>query len=488
MKKIYTTLRTWLVAAIAFSIVSCSDWLDVHPRSQVEDSELLKTENGFKEALAGVYSSMVSDNTYTKEMLFGTIGVLGHEWTNYPSATYIDMEQFDYESSTSQDLIDKIWSTSYKSIAFANNIINQIDNNPQIFSNNNYSIIKGEALALRAYLHFDLLRCFGVSYAQNPDMPAIPYCDELTQKVFPQLTVSQVAKRIEEDLLAAEKLLVHDPIKTGETITEMNDNGYLINREVHLNYYAVKGVLARLYMWTRQYDLAKTYAEEIVNSNAFIWANGDEMSKGYDYSFVTEQLFALNNLKLSTLADTYFSEDNNSQSFSLSSKTLLDYFDNNTDDYRYLYQYQNGLESEHVDYRYLLKFHPSKIENENSPSATTKPASYYSNKIPLIRLSEMYLILSECAYIESGNGLTPLNELRKARNLLPLENMPFDFYSELIKEYRREFIGEGQLFFLYKRLNSDRIIGSDADVIVNKAYTFPLPISETDASQRNNNR
>ena len=61
-------------------LTSCNEWLDVQPKSQVEDTELFETESGYKEALAGVYSSMVSTSTYTKEMTYGFIGVLGQEW------------------------------------------------------------------------------------------------------------------------------------------------------------------------------------------------------------------------------------------------------------------------------------------------------------------------------------------------------------------------------------------------------------------------
>jgi hypothetical protein len=241
-------------------------------------------------------------------------------------------------------------------------------------------------------------------------------------------------------------------------------------------------------MWTQEYEKAAGCAQKVIDSKVFLWSGGNDMSKGYDYSFAPEQLFALNNLSLSTLADTYFNEDNNSQSFSLNSKTLLDYFENNTDDYRYLYQYKAGTASVYVDYRYLCKFDESKVESALNLSSREKPASYYFNKIPLIRLSEMYLILSECDYRRKGSGLERLNELRVARNVATLENDPPDFYLELIKEYRRELMGEGQLFFLYKRLNREKIIGSDVDVIGEKAYTFPIPVSETDATQRENQR
>jgi hypothetical protein len=108
--------------------------------------------------------------------------------------------------------------------------------------------------------------------------------------------------------------------------------------------------------------------------------------------------------------------------------------------------------------------------------------------MPLIRFSEMLLIKSEVNYRLSGTGLDELNELRAARNVAQLETLPDDYYDELIREYRREFLGEGQFFFLLKRLNRATIPNSDVDPITQKVYTFPLPISETEVAQREDNR
>lgn len=487
MKRINHIIACCLLVPAAL-LTSCNDWLDVQPRSQVEDNKLFESESGFKEALAGVYSSMVSEKTYTKELLFGTIGVLGQEWDQFSASEYTDMNNYNYSNTQPALQISNIWAASYNSIANANNIINKIDEKKNLFGTDNFNIIKGESYALRAFLHFDLLRCFGVSYEQNPDMPAIPYCTELTYRVFPQLTVKAVADKIEKDLLEAETLLKSDPIYTGKKITEIDDSGYLMNRRVHLNYYAVKGLQARLYMWMHEYEKAALCAQAVIKSNVFTWTTSDDLAKGYDYACAPEQLFALNVLTLSTLADTYFSEDNNIDSYSLKINSLIEYYDNNTDDYRYLYQFASGTKGEYVDYRYLTKFNDSNIEKDPNLSSREEPASFFRNKIPLIRLGEMYLILSECQYRASGSGLEALNKLRVARNLLALQNDPADFYLELIREYRRELIGEGQLFFLYKRLNRASVIGTDADMIGEKAYTFPIPISETDASQRENNR
>lgn len=467
-----------LAVGLIVSLSSCNDWLDVQPKSQVEDSELFSSQQGYKEALAGVYSSMVSDNTYAKNLMFGAVGVLGQEWTDYPSSIYDDMDKYDYTTTYSKSLIEGIWTTNYNGIVNANNLLSHIDGDQKLFSNNNYRIIKGEALALRAFLHFDLLRCFGVSYAQSPEKPSIPYCTTMSYKVSPQLKVKEVAGKVIDDLKEAANLLqTCDPIVTGEEITELNDNGYLMNRQRHLNYYAVRGLMARVYMWMGNYSEAETAAKEVIDSNAFSWATVDKLSKGEDNSFATEQLFGLHDDLMSTISDNYFNPDMSTSSFSIDQRTLLDYYEQETSDYRYLYLFQSGV-GELADYRFSTKFTESSGDD-----------SYYTKKLPMIRLSEMYLILAECQYRNGEDALPTINELRTARNIVtPLNAVPEDFYGWLIKEYRREFLGEGQLFFLYKRLNVQTVLGSDADMVAQKAYTFPLPISETDAAQREDNR
>ena len=110
--------------------------------------------------------------------------------------------------------------------------------------------------------------------------------------------------------------------------------------------------------------------------------------------------------------------------------------------------------------------------------------------MPLIRIAEMYLIKSEAQFRLNNPdaALATVNVLRKARNLPAITEWPSDFDLAIIQEYRRELIGEGQLFFLYKRLNRPMIQYSDVNVAETKAYTFPLPITETEAAQREDNR
>ena len=460
-------------------LTACNDWLDVQPRSQVEDTELFKTESGYKEALAGIYSSMVSSSTYTKELTYGFIGILGQEWDYFYSAQYDDAAKYDYDAAFPTNFIRGIWQKNYEGSANTNNLLKHIDENKKLFSTDNHDVMKGEALALRAFLHFDLLRCFGVSYAVNPDQPSIPYSTALSYRVFPQLKVHEVAESVMEDLKAAEELLLKsDPIVTGRTITESDDNGYLLNRQMHLNYYAVKAMEARVYMWMGDYNNALEAADVVIKSNAFSWATVANLQAGYDRSLATEQLFALNNLTLKAdIADQFFADDSQ-YSFAVTRDRLLEYFENATQDYRYTFLFKSGT-STHANNRYLTKY--------DQPAGND---TYYRYKMPLIRLPEMYLIKCEAQYRlnKQEEALQTVNILRKARNLPALAAWPADFDMAVIQEYRRELIGEGQLFFLYKRLNRQMVQYSDVDVVETKSYTFPLPITETEAAQREDNR
>ena len=459
---------------------SCNSWLDVQPLSQVEDTELFGSEGGFKEALAGVYSSMVSTSTYAKELTYGFIGVLGQEWSYYYSSQYNDAASYDYDATYPTNFINGIWKTNYSGIANVNNLLAHVDDDVKLFSADNHDVIKGEALALRAMLHFDLLRCFGLSFAVNPDQPSIPYSTSLSYHVFPQLTVRQVAASVLADLQEAEVLLrKHDPIVTGRTITEQDDNGYLSNRQLHLNYYAVKGLEARVYMWTGQYEEAWNAANEVITSGKFTWSKSENMERGYDRCMADEHLFALNNLTLTAdVADNYFSESSQ-YSFAVNRERLLAYFDNATQDYRYTFLFKSGTGTT-FDNRYITKY------DEPAGAASV----FYKYKMPLLRLPEMYLVRSEAEYRRGldTDALATLNELRTARNLTALPDLPADYYTELVNEYRRELLGEGQLFFLYKRLNSAMISYSDVDMMATRAYTFPLPLSEATSAEREDNR
>lgn len=79
--KIHFYKRCLYLCVVMLATVSCNDWLDVEPKSQVKDKDLFSSETGFKEALSGVYSIMTQEYLYGKELTFGMLGVLAQSGT-----------------------------------------------------------------------------------------------------------------------------------------------------------------------------------------------------------------------------------------------------------------------------------------------------------------------------------------------------------------------------------------------------------------------
>ena len=101
----------------------------------------------------------------------------------------------------------------------------------------------------------------------------------------------------------------------------------------------------------------------------------------------------------------------------------------------------------------------------------------------MIRMSEMFFIVAETTD-DMDEAREVLNRLRRNRGQIPFEeNEQIDVKSVVAEEYIREFFGEGQLFYYYKRVNASSIpAGNGGAAIAMDAakYCLPVPRSETD--------
>ena len=100
----------------------------------------------------------------------------------------------------------------------------------------------------------------------------------------------------------------------------------------------------------------------------------------------------------------------------------------------------------------------------------------------MIRLSEMYYLLADCLfYTDKNKAVTTLYQARNYRGLRTQlnKNMERDeFLKLLIEDARKEFAGEGKLFFLYKQLNEKVIISEGETIELGSKFTLPIPDSE----------
>lgn len=482
MKKIYSILT---IAVAAVIMTSCNDYLDVKPTNQLDQSELFKTEDGYEDALTGVYSNMAGTALYGKELTWRMLDLLGGYYYGPIYGTNSEINEYRYKhkdsnrSETVIGIVDNVWSGMYAQIANLNEILSTIDANKGVFTTtDHYNIIKGEALGLRAFLHLDLLRMFGKAYSVGKDSASIPYVDVLSTQVTPLYTVDAALKRIIEDLTEAKSLLANDPMHLGTTPdavlspvpTDANYSKYVAtwhNRRFDFNYYAAIATLARAYLWKGDKANALACAKEVIDDQAkrFPWVSAsnlttiDGTSTNQDRTFATEQIFAMNEVNLENYIDGYSYDG--------------EYDVLSSGDGLPMYNADNGIfEGNSADprYQYLIKvigYYPFSTKYYQSTSVL----KIFQQRIPLIRLSEMYYIAAECEPTTS-DGVAWLDEVRKHRGLsaTPLSKTMSDeqLQTEILKEYRKEFVGEGQIWFYYKRHMATQIPSG-----YGYSYTFP---------------
>lgn len=445
---------------------SCKKWLDVKPQTQIESDVNFGDEQGFKDALSGVYLNMTSPNLYGKELSFGFVEVLGKNYTQFSSLHgYFEDAKYNYGFAATKSRIDNIWNGSYTTIANINNLIDNLDKADQgMFSKPNYNVIRGEAYGLRAFNHFDLLRLFAPSPAASGlSALAIPYRLKFESGPVVQSTVGEVLTKIIADLqIASDMLRTSDPIVLGSTVPATT-TGYLRDRQYKFNYYAVRALMARVYLYAGDKVNALICAREVINSAKFPATIAGQINSNKIMS--TEVIFNINMNNLSVLYDANYSTSITT-GMALSDaewRTVYETATVGSNDYRF------SVFSETVGaYRFTTKFKPA--------GNTVAP-----NRLPLMRVSEMYYIAAECLAASDGPAAVGyLNTIRLTRNLtvsLSTSLSESEIQNEVFKEYRKDFITEGQLFFYYKRLNKSTI--EFASIVANNTiYVLPKPDAE----------
>ena len=464
-----------LLCFLGIGLCSCNDWLDVKPQTEVEVGKMFERQQGFQDALTGAYLDMKSSNAYGEDMTYGSIEYLAQHWTYSTGDRGEAISRYNYINSYAQGVFETMYSKLYTIIADVNEILENIDAHQDVFEKNMYGMIKGEALAIRAYCHFDLLRLFGPMPSNVQSGVILPYVKTVSIQNHEHHTYTQYVDLLEEDLTAADSLLkVSDPICEFEILTDTLNitaatKDFMRKRQVRFNYYAVKALEARFYLWlgdeaskTKAYSCAMEVIGALDKDEKNIFELGTSKSiSNMDFAFSSEHIMAIYDYELYTNANEAFRE---SVSYSKPREIVMaDLYPAGTTDIRF-----TGLWTE-VTTANQTRMHVIK-------KYWQKDESNGINQIPLLRLSEMYFIAMECGSLDMANQL--YDAFCIARNI-PSVNIQSaeQLKTILIEEYNKEFYAEGQTFYAYKRLAVEDILWA-SDPGDEEAYVVPLPSSE----------
>lgn len=481
----------FIIALTFLTLQSCSDWLSLQPIDRQTEEQLFSTKGGFYSSLNGVYNSMGSDNLYGRRLSWEMIDIIAQRYainTNNDFGT--KLASFNYSDASVASAMQSMWTTAYNTILNCNVLIKNCEvKKVTLLTSRDYSIIKAEALLARAFLHFDMLRCFGPIYVKNPSAVSIPYNTLSYASTLPLLPANEVVDKALADINEAIVLLKeNDPIiadgvmNTARTETEKYDDIYRY-RQLRFNYYSALLLKARVLLYSGNnsgaLEAAKLLVEDPAVTEHFPFVDPSKLlgnSSTPDRTFSTEMLFGLYNKNRGLIFKNNFSPEGTTNGLlqPRASFVAANLFNNETQDYRYQSQWaaSNAIGNTNLMF---IKF--MDISSNNL---------FYATTFPLMRVSEAYYIAAECE-TDLIKAYGYLNTIRVKRGVPPLSVVSSaDLNAKLNNEYNREFAGEGQLFFYNKRKNTNILKDQNGNNTSTYSFTdvrgvFPLPQNEISA-------
>lgn len=475
MKKI---IYTFLACGV-LGLSSCESFLDVQPKGTVEQDKQFSDVQGYRDAMYGVYASMGSTSLYGEALTWGFVDWLAQlEYDVYGS--YQDVAHanlYEYEDQNVRPIVDAIWGDAYECISYVNNVLTNIEN-VDLESDGDYKLIKGEALAIRAFLHFDIARLFAENYLLNPGAGGIPYATTYNLNNKPVLTLADTYEAILADLTEAEALLAED--------TEMDPaepaSDYREHRWMHCNKYAAWAIKARVFHYMGQLDSAAVYAEKVIESPGMeLVAKGTYTSKkAHRFSLATTNGEVIWGLYTKGYYDSY-------RDLHVDGSILMGALLSVRLDVREIYDVGN-FDADSRDERFTCYFKTDDYDGSLYNFKRLLEASEDANRIYgvcLIRLPEMYYIMAEALYAtDKTRAVRYLNDVRNSRGLRDLADTEVatetQFRNEVLNERVKELWGEGQVFLTYKRENMSITEGPGELVYEPSTDIYVLPWPENE--------
>ena len=464
-------IKTVMAVGITIAATSFEGFLDITPDGQVKRDEMLATNEGVEDALYGVYAKLRNTTLYGQEMYFSSLEIMSQTLYCYGNTGVTALGQYDYNNTTVKNVFAMIWNDMYNNISNVNSVLNA----PLVDGANAYpaNIYKGEALALRAMMHFDLMRLFAEQITVNPNAKGIPYATEFSLKTPDFETLAENYNHVLADLQEAERLLADE----GEY---ENTTSFMADRQIHLNLHAVRALMARVFLTKGDKEKALEYAEKVIAQSGRQLKTKTEVIN--DVAGVLS--------KKECLFGVYFSGFYTQVSAKLQQTISYSSLDLRGD---FMEMYEKGVSGldfrttayfTSVDMGGTAKYRLSKFTDiyDLQNNASARPADLIQG-INMIRLPEMYYIAAECLLDKDyPKALDYFNEVVTNRGLDALSGEGEETLTQEVinTERYKEMIGEGQTFFNMKRQNLS-IPSYDNSVTYRPEdgiYVVPIPDSE----------
>ncbi|MCT4616364.1 MAG: RagB/SusD family nutrient uptake outer membrane protein [Marinifilaceae bacterium] len=437
MRKINILLLSIITLGL---FASCSDdFIDLES-SKAQTPSSIKTVADAQVTLNGAYDYMQDDEYYGSDFI--TLpDVLGEDCRATTTGRLDTEYHYGFYTEASQT---GLWIFPYRVLKQVNNILAIVDGldaeTDKLIAERND--LKGQALALRALAHFDLVRLYGKAYSHdNGASLGVPIVTEpLKFDAKPKRnTVAEVYTQVIKDFTDAIALL-----------SDKANNG-------KINKWAAKALLSRVYLYHGDDKLAFDMAVDVItNSGAKLVPNAEYVNSWVD-GFNTESLFEIANSDEDNagLEAVSYLWDKKGYGQIVATDSYIAKLAADPDDVRNQMLWEDKSSTDDSPrYGRVLKY-PGKANTLDLIKTGGDAKSYNANVI-VIRLSEVYLIAAE-AGLKAGEAkaidyLNAIVSRANPANEVAAANFNID---RILEERSLELIGEGHRLFDLVRNKKD---------------------------------
>ncbi|SDD88176.1 SusD family protein [Pricia antarctica] len=472
-----TFIKSILISGLIVLQGCSKDLLEQRPDHVISENLVLNSVEKLDKLLTGTYNE-ISRNTYLGRILYKRAAVKGTDFrfveTTYNPRDY-ELIAYKYEeSSNNNGSCEDLWIQSFKAI----NNLDLIINNIEAAEGNaaEKQKILGEALGLRGMIYFDLARTFTYPWlkagAASQGLPLKLSSEEIvTERSSLGVTYDQIILDMQSSL------------------DMLEENSWDQGSTQYLTKTGVKALLARVYLYKEDWENALKYAKEVISARGVENLMGVDSYGFEDYN--SESLFELSITTQNSLGSNglgaQFDFKNGGQGDIIATQTFVELLGAYEGDPRaaLLEEDKEGTNAAFIKY-----------VNRSDGGGLS------AHNIPVIRLSEMYLIASEAAANGAGGGDSEatnyLNILIGKRTTNFLANQAIEtgeaLKERIAEERRRELALEGHGVYDYIRRGKDinrpvdehvntGVNVSNLDVQATDNRTIcPIPASEIQAS------
>lgn len=439
MKKIYI-ITAIILGTLLFS--SCEDFLTVNPSNQAPADSYVRTTDDAQVMINGILRNMTSSSYYGRNFQVQADykgGDLVPLMMGRGSDAYYTFNQTAEASSGSG-----FWNQIYYCLMQVNNLLANIET-LQAEGATGFDSFKGYALILRAQLHFDLVRLYGLPYNYKPESYGVPIANRVFD-AYEQRTrdsVKEVYDQIVADLNAGIPL-----VPTGNK-----------NNSIYFHYYG-KSLLSKVYLYMDNFSGALQAAQDVINNSSYKLYTNTEWLGSWSKEFGSESIFELGmydseaDLTTSSLGYYYLPKGYfNVAGILTASNYYLDRLGEDPDDVRWSVMLPD--EKHNPDGNPPVIRLGGNCKYVGGPGITGDKGKASAVNIKVMRFSEVYLIAAEAALMSNNNALAAeyLNAIRKrSPNLAPATASTVT-RRMILDERSKEFYAEGHKFFEEIRAN-----------------------------------